>query len=171
MMPTENATVAVFENPSAVEAAVEELREAGYDLRRLSVATRDPGVEEGAACYYKAGEEVRYWGRMGGFWNRLLDQLSGWAFLPIPGVGPVVVAGPLSEWIVAALENAPMFPGLTPMGAGLYSIGIPRDAINDYESALAAGNCLVILHGPAGEVAKAKRLLRRTMAATRIGAQ
>jgi hypothetical protein len=168
-MPTENAIVAVYDNPAAAEAAVEELREAGYGLGRLSVASRDSGVEEGSACYYKAGEEVRYLGRMGDQWNRLLDLLPGWAFLPISGVGPVVVAGPLAEWIVAALENAPIFSGLSPMGAGLYSIGIPRDAIGEYEAALAAGKCLVIAHGPAGEVAKAKRLLRSSGTQVELG--
>ena len=51
----------------------------------------------------------------------------------------MVVAGPLAEWIIAALENAPIFSCLSPMGAGLYSIGIARDAIAECEAALAAG--------------------------------
>ena len=117
-MPMENAIVAVYDSPASAALAVEGLKDAGYELDRVSVASRDSGVEEGSACYYKDGAEVRYWGKMGGFWNRLLQVLPGWAFVPVTGVGPVVVAGPLARWVVAALENASIFSGVEPHGGG-----------------------------------------------------
>jgi hypothetical protein len=168
-MSMENAIVAVYDSPASAALAVEGLKDAGYELARVSVASRDSGVEEGSACYYKDGAEVRYWGRMGGFWNRLLQVLPGWAFVPVTGVGPVVVAGPLARWVVAALENASIFSGLSAMGAGLYSIGISRDAIAEYEAALALGKCLVVAHGPAREIAGVRKLLRSTRTPARIG--
>ena len=57
----------------------------------------------------------------------------------MPAVGPVLVGGPLAAWIVAALEAAVVVGGLRAIGAGLYSIGIPRDSIVTYESAIKAG--------------------------------
>ena len=52
--------------------------------------------------------------------------------------------------------------GVTALGAGLYSIGIPRDSIVKYETALKSDQFLVMAHGSAGEVAKAKSILEST---------
>jgi hypothetical protein len=55
--------------------------------------------------------------------------------------------------------------GLSALGAGLYSIGIPRDSVMKYETALKSDKFLVIAHGTADEVAKAKSILETTGAA------
>jgi hypothetical protein len=44
-------------------------------------------------------------------------------------------------------------------GAGLYSIGIPRDSIVTYETAIKAGQYLVVAHGTSAEAAKARNIL------------
>jgi hypothetical protein len=160
LMPAENATIAVYESARSVETALQRLARAGFPPAGVSVAGRDADAGECLACSHKAGEGVRYWGSAGSFWNQLWDRLPGWALLNVPGTGKVLVAGALADWVVATLENAAIFSGLSAFGAALYSIGIPRDAIAGFESALAAGKYLVIAHGPAGEVARAKRVLR-----------
>ena len=65
-------------------------------------------------------------------------------------------------WIVAALEGAVVVGGLSALGAGLYSIGIPKDSIVQYEAALKTDQFLLIAHGTAGEVAKAKEIIDST---------
>ena len=55
--------------------------------------------------------------------------------------------------------------GLSALGAGLYSIGIPKDSVMQYETALKSDKFLVIAHGTAIEVAKAKSILETTGAA------
>jgi hypothetical protein len=62
-------------------------------------------------------------------------------------------------WIVAALEGAVFVGGLSAIGAGLYSLGIPKDSIVEYESAVKAGNFVVVAHGTADEAARAKSIL------------
>jgi len=49
--------------------------------------------------------------------------------------------------------------GLSALGAGLYSIGIPKDSILQYETSLKSDKYLVIAHGTADEAARAKELL------------
>jgi hypothetical protein len=80
----------------------------------------------------------------------------------VPGIGPVLVAGPLVAWIVAALEGAVVVGGLSAIGAGLFSIGIPKDSILRYEVALKADKYLLIAHGSADEVAKAREIIQQT---------
>jgi hypothetical protein len=80
----------------------------------------------------------------------LSSALFGAAFFVIPGIGPIVVAGPLVAWIVGAL------------GAGLYSIGIPKDSVMKYETALKSDHFLLVAHGTAEEVTQASDILHTT---------
>jgi len=89
-------------------------------------------------------------------------MLFGAAFFAIPGIGPILVAGPLVAWIVGALEGAVVVGGLSALGAGLYSIGIPKDSVVKYELALKSDKFLVLAHGTTDEVAKAKRIIQST---------
>jgi hypothetical protein len=53
------------------------------------------------------------------------------------------------------------------LGAALYSIGIPKDSVIQYEAAIKADGFLVVAHGPANEMARAKAILG-TANATRV---
>ena len=82
----------------------------------------------------------------------------------VPGIGPVAVAGPLVSWIVAALEGAVVVGGLSALGAGLFSMGIPKDSIIKYETELKAEKFLLIAHGNVEEIKKAQHVLEKTSA-------
>jgi hypothetical protein len=72
------------------------------------------------------------------------------------------VAGPLVSWIVGALEGAVLVGGLSAVGAGLYSLGIPKNSILQYETALKTGKFVLIAHGFLDETTRAKEILDRT---------
>ena len=78
----------------------------------------------------------------------------------IPGLGPILVVGPLVGWIIGALEGAVVVGGLSAVGAGIYSIGIPKDSVVTYEEAIKSDKFLLLVHGTADEVAKAKEILQ-----------
>ena len=88
--------------------------------------------------------------------------LFGSALFIIPGVGPLMVFGPLVAMIVAGLEGAAVVGGLSALGAGLYGLGIPKDSVIKYETALKSDKFLLIAHGSADDVAKAKSVLGST---------
>ena len=70
--------------------------------------------------------------------------------------------GPLVGWIIGAVEGAVVVGGLSALGAGLYSMGIPTDSVVEYETALKSDNFLVVAHGTEDEVAQAKPMLETT---------
>ena len=107
---------------------------------------------------------MAYWGKTGAFWGGLWGSLVGAAFLIIPGIGPVVVAGPVASWIIGALEGTIFVGGVSVLGAGLVSVGIPRDSVLKYESSVKAGKFLLILHGTAAEAEKVRDVLNTTPA-------
>ena len=106
-------------------------------------------------------------GGEGAFWGGFWGLLFGAAFFWVPAIGPVLVGGPLVAWIAAGLEDAVVVGGLSAIGAGLYSIGIPRDSIVTYETALKAGQYLVVAHGTSAQTAKARNILS-TLKPTRV---
>ena len=161
-MPDTNAVIAVYDTHSAAEKAVKELQRSRFDMKKLSVVGKDYHTEEQVVGYYNAGDRMKYWGKMGAFWGGLWGLLFGAAFFWVPGIGPLVVAGPVTAWIVSALEGAVVVGGLSALGAGLYSIGIPKDTVLKYETAIKADKFLLVAHGSADETAKAKEILNTT---------
>lgn len=161
-MSRENSLVCVYRNHSEAETAVKTLQAAGFDMKKLSIVGKDYHTEEHPIGYYNTGDRMKYWGKQGAFWGGLWGFLFGSAFFLIPGIGPLVVAGPLVTWIVGALEGAAVVGGLSALGAGLFSIGIPKDSVVKYETAIKSGSFLLLAHGTAAEVSRAKDIVSPT---------
>ena len=161
-MNKNNAIVAIYPSHTAAEAAVKELQQSGFDMKKLSIVGRDYHTDEHVVGYYNAGDRMQVWGKTGAFWGGLWGLLFGSAFFWIPGLGPLLVAGPLVSWIIGALEGAVLVGGLSAVGAGLYSLGIPKNSILQYETALKTGKFVLIAHGSLDETTRAKEILGRT---------
>jgi len=164
-MLDKNSVVALFPQHTQAEAAVRELQEAGFNMKELSIVGKGYHTQEDVVGYYTAGDRMMFWGKNGAFWGGIWGLLFGSAFFMIPGVGPLIAAGPVVAWIVAALEGAVVVGGVSALGAGLYSIGIPEKSILRYETSLKAGTYLLVVHGTAEEVTRAKGILS-TLGAT-----
>ena len=158
-MPEKNITVAICNTHIEAEQAVKELQKSGYDMKKLSIVGKDYHTEEDVVGYYNTGDRMKKWGKLGAFWGAFWGILFGSAFFMIPGIGPIVVGGPLVASIVGGLEGAVAIGGLSALGAGLYSIGIPKDSVLQYETAIESDKYLVIAHGTTDEVAKAKEII------------
>ena len=164
-MSEKNSVVAIFESHNQAEDAVRELQKCGFDMTKLSIVGRDYHTDEHVVGYYNAGDRMMYWGKLGAFWGGLWGMLFGSAFFLVPGIGPLLVAGPLVTWMIGVLEGAAVMGGLSALGAALASIGIPENSILKYEANLKAGKFLLILHATPEEVQRAKDRLDDTQAA------
>ncbi len=146
MESTDNAIAAVYGSHHDAEEAIKALARAGFDMKALSIVGRDYHTEDHVVGYYHAGERMRYWGKMGGFWGGIWGLLSGGAFFFVPGFGPLLIGGPLVTWIISGLEGAVAIGGLSALGAGLHGLGMAKDSVLEYESAIKAGKYLVLVH-------------------------
>ena len=117
-MTETNAAIAVYDNHSEAEDAVRELQKSGFDMKKLSVVGKDYHTDEHVVGYYNAGDRMKYWGKQGAFWGGFWGLLFGAAFFWVPGIGPLLVGGPLVAWIVGGLEDAVVVGGLSALGAG-----------------------------------------------------
>jgi len=165
-----NSVVAVFQSHDQAEAAVRDLQKDGFDMKQLSIVGKDIRTEEHVVGYYNAGDRMLYWGKQGafwgGFWGGMWAILLGSAYFLIPGIGPLLVAGPLVVWIVGVLEGAAIVGGVSALGAALASIGIPKNSVVQYETEVKNGKILLVAHGTAEEVERAKDLLDQSQAKT-----
>jgi len=159
IMDAQNVTVGIYGSHEAAEGAIRELEKSGFDMKKLSIIGKDYHTEEHAVGFYNTGERVKVWGKLGAFWGGLFGLLFGSAFLVIPGIGHVIVFGPLVSWIINALGGAVLVGGFSAIGAALFSIGIPKDSIVKYETAVKANKFLVIAHGTQEEAEKAQGIL------------
>lgn len=161
-MSTSASVVAIYKTHEQAEFAVKDLQQAGVDMKSLSIAAKDTHTDEHVVGYYNAGDRMRYWGKMGAFWGGFWGLLFGSAMFAIPGLGPVLVAGPLVAWIVAALESAVVVGGVSAIGAGLFSLGIPKDSVIKYDVALKSDKFLLIFNGGDDAALEVEKLLSKT---------
>jgi uncharacterized membrane protein len=154
-----NTVVAFFDSHDKAEKTIRQLQKDGFDMKKLSIIGRDYHTEEHAIGYYNSGDRMLYWGKQGAFWGGVWGLLFGAAFFWVPGVGPLLIAGPLITCIVAALESAVVVGGMSVLGGALASIGIPENSIIQFESEVKNGKYLLTLQGTPEEMTRAKTLL------------
>jgi hypothetical protein len=96
-MNKNNSIVAIYPSHTVAEAAIKELQQSGFDMKKLSIVGRDYHTDEHVVGYYNTGDRMKVWGKTGAFWGGLWGFLFGSAFFWIPGLGPLLVAGPLDR--------------------------------------------------------------------------
>jgi hypothetical protein len=158
-MEKADTVVAVFADHNSAEAAVKKLSVAGFEMKNLSVVGKGYHTDEKVVGFYNEGDRIKFWGTRGAFWGGLWGLFFGGLFLTIPVVGHVIVLGYLASMAFYGIGNAIVVGGLSALGAALYGIGIPKDSVIQYETAVQADSFLVMAHGPAEEVARAKAIL------------
>ncbi len=155
----DDAIVAVFADHQGAEQAVKKLTAAGFEMNNLSVVGKGYHTEEKVVGFYSVGDRIKFWGGRGAFWGGLWGLFFGGLFMTIPIVGHVVVLGYLAAMVLSGVETAVVVGGMSALGAAIYGMGMPKDSVIQYETALKADNFLVMARGSTQEIARAKTLL------------
>jgi hypothetical protein len=161
-MTDPGSMVAVYDSHTEAEEAVAKLSAASFDIKKISIIGKDYHTEENVVGYYSTGDRMKSWGGIGAFWGGIWGLLFGAGFFLIPGIGPVLVAGPFLAALIGALETAVITGGLSAVAAGLVSLGIPKDSAVKYESQIKADKFVLVVHGTTEELEKARTILAAT---------
>src|ERR1700735_312930 len=160
---TDSGTVgAVYNSHTDAEQAVAKLGAASFDIKKISIIGKDYHTEENVVGYYTTGDRMKSWGGLGAFWGGIWGLLFGAGFFLIPGIGPVLVAGPFLAALVGALESAAVVGGISAVAAGLVSLGVSKERAVKYEAAIKADNFVLIVHDTAEELERARTILAGT---------
>ena len=162
--PMPSCVVSIYDTHEKAEAAVRKLEDEGIDLQVLSIVGKDMHADDHIYGYYSLGDRLSYCGKQGAFWTDFWSKTSASAFFRIPGVGPLLIAGPLAIRLVDAIEGAVVAGGPDALGASLAGLGIPKSGVVQYESEVKNGRYLFVIHGAPSEVSTARAVLDRTAA-------
>jgi hypothetical protein len=158
-METIDTVIAVFAGHNNAETAIKKLAGAGFDMKNLSLVGKGYHTDEKAVDLYSSGDRIKFWGSRGAFWGGFLGLFLGGLFTTIPVVGHVVVLGYLAAIAISTIENAVIVGGLSALGAAIYSMGVPKNSVLQYETAIKADDYLVMAHGSSADVARALGIL------------
>jgi hypothetical protein len=156
----------LFNTHAEAEDAIRSLDRSGFDVKKLSIVGKGFHSEEHPVGFYTLGDKVRAWGGVGAFWGGIWGLLLAPAVFFIPGFGLLALAGPVVSVLVGALEGAVVVGGLSAIGAALTQIGVHKEHVIRYETALKADKFLVVVHGNADDLNKARTVLTASKALT-----
>jgi uncharacterized membrane protein len=152
--------VALYDQHSQAESAVKTLQRAGFDMNKISIVGKDYETEEHVMGFLNAGDRARIFGKYGAFWGGLIGILFGSALLFVPVVGHIVILGPLAAMLFSGLQGAVVVGGVSALAGALTAIGIPKDSVLRYETALKANKFLLMVHGDSQDIARAREVLK-----------
>jgi hypothetical protein len=154
------AAFAIFPSRAQAEAAVNELTAAGFSSQDVSVLMADKaGTKEFATeKNTKAPEGTTTGASVGGLTGGTLGLLAGIGAIAIPGVGPLIAAGP----IMATLAGVGVGGAIGGIVGALIGMGIPEYEAKRYEGRVKEGGVLASVHCDSSEeVSRAKDILKR----------
>lgn len=155
------AVFGLYNTRRQVENAVDELKAQGFRNTDISVlfsenvGTKDFAHEKGT----KAPEGMATGATSGAIVGGTLGWLAGIGALAVPGVGPLIAAGP----IIAALTGVGVGGAVGGIAGALVGLGIPEYEAKRYEGRIKSGNILLSVHADDSKwTDKAEKILRNT---------
>jgi uncharacterized membrane protein len=161
-MSYDSSIVLVYSQLDEAEAAVKKLGEGGFPIQNVSIIAKDLGSEKKVHGFVTSCDVAKSAATTGAWVGGIFGLLVGAAFLWVPGLGPLVVAGSLSSALLGGLEGAAAGAALTGTLGWLTSLGISKQHILKYEESVRAGKYLLVVHGTPDEVAKGEKILKGT---------
>ena len=152
----QESVVAVFSTFSAAQHAVQTLEAAGFPADKISLVTHSVNRQVSEKETLQSGDETEHNAAKGAGIGGVIGLLLGAPLLAIPGIGPVLVAGPLAAGMTGALVGG--FLG------AMSGWGVHEDHVRQYQEQVRGGSMLVVAQGDPQEVAFAKGILDQSHA-------
>jgi uncharacterized membrane protein len=159
--------VAHFPSHTEAETVVRELQRQGFDMQKLSIVGKDYQTAEHVRGFLswqdtsKAGATGGvYWGT---FFGGLFGILVGAGVIFIPGMAPLVIAGPitgvLAGWLEGTIVGGAGAAAIGGLAGALGGLGIPKNEVLKYETKIQAGEFIILVTGTTEDVTQAKQML------------
>lgn len=154
----------LFYSRDEAEGAVRALKDAGYDMDRVSVVAKDAdkigGHDTTQEVGNKADEGAATGAVTGGALGGITGLLVGLGALAIPGIGPILLAGAEATAIATTLAGAGIGAAAGGLIGALIGLGIPEEKAKIYNDRVKGGSFLVIVNGTAAEIARAESIMQ-----------
>lgn len=159
----------VFPNRRSLELALQELRNHGFPMDKVSVIAKDVDTDRDRIAGAnvkdvndnKADEGAAKGAIAGGALGGITGLLVGLGALAIPGIGPVMLAGATATAIATTLSGTAIGAASGGLLGALVGLGIPEERARVYHDRVVRGDYLLIIDGSSDEITRAESILRR----------
>lgn len=158
-MEIENSPFYVFDTQAEVEQAIQWLRRADFDVKKLSLIGKACYTKEYSVGFYTAGDQIEIWRQVAALWGCIWGQLLAPAIFFLPGIGLMATAGPIVTDLIVALDEAEIVGEGSALGAALSQIGASKEQAIQYETALKADKYILLVRGNVEELALARAVM------------
>ncbi|MEA5599655.1 histidine kinase [Nostoc sp. UHCC 0252] len=161
--------IGVFSHRRDAEAAITELRDAGFPLSRVSIIAKNANghgiggvdVDKNVDTGNKADDGAKAGAATGGVLGGLTGLLVGLGTLAIPGIGPVIAGGATATALATTLAGGAIGAAAGGIVGALVGLGIPEEKARVYNDRFQRGDYLVIIDGSQAEIHQAEAILNR----------
>lgn len=160
--------VGVFSSRRDAEHALNELRDAGFPMDRISVVAKNAEGDHVAGTEVsdrlegnKADEGAAAGAATGGALGALTGLLIGLGAVAIPGIGPVMLAGATATALATTLSGTAIGAVAGGLIGALIGLGIPEERARVYSDRVSRGDYLVMVEGTEAEIRHAEDVLHR----------
>jgi hypothetical protein len=153
----DKTVVALFDDMSTAEKAVQELEHLGFSRDHISLMAANRGGDDGGAAAGSAADGAVAGAGIGAVLGGLAGLLVGIGALAIPGIGPIIAAGPLA----AALGGAGIGAVAGGVIGALVDAGVPEEQAQYYAEGIRRGGTLVTVNASEGMADRATNILNR----------
>lgn len=167
-MGSNQRAVGVFQSRQAAEQALQELRDSGFSMDKVSVINKDADRKDGIAgaevtdrVGNKADEGAGVGALSGGTVGGITGLLVGLGTLAIPGVGPIMLAGAAATALATTAAGGAIGAATGGLLGGLVGLGIPEAEAKRYNDRIHDGDYLVIVDGNQADIQRAETILSR----------
>ena len=149
---------AFYADVTAAERVLTQLMQRDFPMDRVSLLGRASasGDDPLGIHYAGVGERMRGWGTLGALWGGIWGLLTGAAGLfLLPGIGPIVAAGPLVHALTGAAAGGAVMAGAgaaAQLTVVIHRMGIPDARVDEMQQRIERGEALVMLILPQEKV-------------------
>ncbi len=159
--------VGVFKRREDIEGVIRALKDADYDMNRVSlIAKHIEGVEgaEEIVDTERGGNESQEGAGIGATTGTVLGGVTGLLIgigvLAIPGVGPILAAGAEINALASTLAGAGIGAATGGIVGALVGLGIPEEQAKTYNERVKAGQYLLMVSGTDADLRRVESILR-----------
>ena len=153
------AVLAVFESPEHAERAIADLGRSSFGASQFSVIGKEEFTDASQLGFAAAGTQLSFWGRRSALWKSLRGAPAGAVLAWVPYIGHVMAVGPVACVLAGHRGDRTDGERASVLTRMLRLAGVSAGEIRTYEAAVRGGQILLLVHGPAKDVARARRLL------------
>lgn len=156
------SVIGMYPNMQSVDDAIQTLDQSGFPITHLSVVSQHLRSEKQVRGFVTPGDYALKGAGLGAWTGGIFGLLFGVAFLWVPDLGSLIVAGPLFAVLIGGCEGAVLGAAAGGVLGALVGWFVSKRHVVKYVDKLKEGKLLLVVRGTPAEIERARGVLEST---------